>query len=151
MVRLANRYVHYRGTQFFVELTDALATAIRTYVEYDVPDENEQTKRERSEWAVSIGADGAFDPPAVEIPDNCEYFWEWFFDLSAGVSRVSDGVCNPINWSEMIQWATATGTQVEPWEYDVLRAIDTAFCAETNIAFAAYRERAEDNRKRKNG
>lgn len=48
------------------------------------------------------------------------------------------GGANPMSWTEMTAWQQITGHEVEPWEADVLRAIDRAY-----LAHVAERQRAE--------
>jgi hypothetical protein len=71
--------------------------------------------------------------------------------------RVRGGVCEPLPPSEFEAWATMSGNIVYPREYAILRAVDRAFCAETNAELADYQARqreaseAESKKPRKGG
>lgn len=111
-----------------------MVEAIRVYVRYELPNEDNETRRERNE---------SFDVPSpdFEIPDGGEFIWSWYFQISDGLRRVDDGVCFPIAWSEFNVWAIVTSTEVTSDEFDILRAMDTAFCDEMNKELQAYQER----------
>jgi len=80
--------------------------------------------------------------PDLYIPDEGRYIWDWYQELIRGVSRISDGVCRPIEWQTYLAWAKVTGHIVNTFEYFALMEIDHAFCDETNKEMAAYRERS---------
>lgn len=88
--------------------------------------------------------------PAINIPSLGYYLWEWYFDLSDSIRRVRDGVCEPFPPSEFVAWRDASGNIVYPFEYAILRAMDGAYCAETNKELADYRARQEEERNRNN-
>ena len=77
------------------------------------------------------------------IPVGGAHLWEWYFALSGCFKRVHDGSCIPIPPSEFVAWTQATGHIVYPAEYAILRAMDAAFCEETNKELADYRKRLE--------
>ena len=64
-----------------------------------------------------------------------------YFDLDARTRRVHDGVCGPIQPTEIQAWIGLTRKIVYPVEYGMLAEMDDAFCRETNLELAAYRER----------
>ena len=119
-----------------------MCEAIRTKIRYDFKDENNETRRERN---ARFGKES----PEIVIPESGAYIWEWYQDLSAGVGRISDGVCDPIPWSEFLAWSSVTGAVVFPSEYAILRAMDAVFCEEMNKEFAAYRERLDAKHNKK--
>ena len=79
--------------------------------------------------------------PELEIPEAGEYLWEWYYDISSKVRRVHDGVCCPIPPSDFQAWIALKREIVYPWEYDILSAMDVAFCDETNKELSDKRER----------
>lgn len=81
------------------------------------------------------------------IPPVAKYIWDWYFDISLSLQRVSDGRCDPIPPSEILAWSTLTETILNPVEVSLLRAIDQAYCKEQNIELKAYRERREAEQK----
>lgn len=103
-----------------------------------MPDENGKTRRERNESFDAASVPIA--PPAL-IPPVASYIWNWYFSLSSSLWRIRDGICTPIPPSEFMAWKEATGEIVHPFEYAILRAMDAAFCAETNKELADYRVR----------
>ena len=117
-----------------------MTEAIRVYVRYDVPDENGQTRRERNE---RFGK--SEESPLLEISDEGLYLWNWYFELSQSLLRVRSGVCEPIPPSEFIAWCQATRKLIEPVEYDILRAMDHAFCDEMNKEISDYNERLKSS------
>jgi hypothetical protein len=123
-----------RHRKFFSDLEIALCEAISVHVRYETPDEDGKTRRERNEQFNTAS-------PEFIIPEGGEYLWSWYFEVSDGVRRVDDGVCFPIPWSEFLAWKTALDRVVSADEYAILRAMDAAFCEETNNELRAYHER----------
>lgn len=103
-----------------------------------MPDEKGRTRRERN---TAFGDEYS---PEFSIPLIGRYLWDWYFDLSESLTRVRDGICEPIPPSEFIAWKTATGQIVYPSEYDILRAMDVAFCDEMNAEIEASRLRSKE-------
>lgn len=87
--------------------------------------------------------------PELDIPDYAEYLYEWYFAISNRLRRVSDGVCAPIPPSEFLAWVTLTGNLVRGFEYDILSAMDLAFCDEMNSELKDFREREKERLKSK--
>lgn len=63
-----------------------------------------------------------------DVPENGEYLWAWFQELSSGRGNNGFGVL-PLSWADMDAWARLTGNQPEPWETAILRSMDGAFLA----------------------
>ena len=81
------------------------------------------------------------DSPELVIPPEGFYLWNWYFALSDRLLRVQDGVCAPIPPSEFKAWLGLTGEIVYPWEYDILCAMDVAFCDQSNKELTDKHER----------
>jgi hypothetical protein len=129
-----------RHRKFFSDLEVALCEAVSVHVRYETPDENGRTRRERNE-------DFNTTSPEFIVPEGGEYLWIWYFEISDSLRRVDDGVCFPIPPSEFFYWKSMTDRVVSADEYAILRAMDAAFCEETNKELQAYQERrAEDQR-----
>lgn len=109
---------------------------MRIHVRYETPDETGKTRRERN---ADFGK--AHETPEFDLPENGEYLWSIYWDVSARVRRVIDGSCYPIAPSEFLAWSKLSGTIVHAPEYAILCAIDEAFCAETSAEIAAYNAR----------
>jgi len=62
---------------------------------------------------------------------------------------VSDGVCAPIPPSEFLAWVQLTGNLVRGFEYDILSAMDLAFCSEMNSELKDFRDREKDKSQNK--
>lgn len=116
-----------------------MAAAIRVFVRYDTPDEHGIKRRDKND-------DFNIESPPLVVPPAVRYLWEWYFELSSGLRRVRDGVCEPIPALEFQAWREATGHIVYPVEYGILRAMDVAFCDETNKELSAFREREAERR-----
>lgn len=73
-------------------------------------------------------------------------------DMTSRVRRVVEGVCGPVPPSDWLGWQQITGNIVYPWEYDILAAMDVAFCDEMNKELEAKREaQYEEAQKRGKG
>lgn len=114
---------------------------MRVHVRYDTPNEHGEKRRDRND---SFNVDS---PPLI-VPLAGRHLWEWYLDLSSGLRRVRDGVCEPFPPSEFEAWRAATGHIVYPVEYGILRAMDVAFCDETNKELSAFRQRENDRREK---
>lgn len=109
-------------------------------------DENGTTRRERTEFYIEEGASSE-PPPPLEVPDAGQYIWDWYHALSGRLKRVLDGVVYPIPPSEFVAWCIATGHIIRPSEYDILCAIDVAYCDEMAKEASDYSARQSDARK----
>jgi hypothetical protein len=110
------------------------------YVRYELLDEQGESRRDRNEKF------GATSPPLV-VPLSGLYLWRWYFQISENCHRIKDGVCVPIPPSEYIAWREVSGEELEPWEFSILRAMDTTYCAEMNIELEAFRDREHERQK----
>ena len=141
MVSRSDQRKSRRHQEFFYDLEIALCEAISIHVRYETPDEKGSTRRERNE-SFNVPS------PEFEIPEGGEFLWTAYFQISDGLRRIDDGVCFPIPWSEFLAWAKVLDHVVTSDEYVILRAMDAAFCEETNKELQAYHERrAEDQRR----
>lgn len=111
-----------------------MVEAIRVNVRYNTPDENEETRFDRYERMDIIA-------PELDIPEVGRYLWDWFDQISRGVRRISEGRANPITWTDFFSWASVMGLLVHPLEYDILAAMDRAFCSEVDKELDDYRAR----------
>ena len=91
----------------------------------------------------------AKEAPTLEIPPAGQYLWDWYMDITRRVRRVADGVCGPIPPSDWLGWQQITGNIVYPWEYDILAAMDVAFCDEMNKELDARREAHQEEAQKK--
>lgn len=118
-----------------------MAEAVRVYVRYEIPDENGETRRQRN---IRVGE----YTPSFILPKEGKYIWEWFVSLNESVTRISEGSCKRIPPSEYLAWVELTGNIVYPWEYDIMVAMDNAFCDETNKEFQNLRSKQEEEQAR---
>jgi hypothetical protein len=102
-----------------------------------LPNEKGQSRRERND-AFEVAS------PLLIVPPVGRHIWDWFFDLSARLDRISDTSVKPIPPTEYIAWKAATGNIVYPSEYAILCAMDAAYCAEMGKELADYRARQEE-------
>lgn len=101
--------------------------AIRVYARYDLPDENGETRRKRNERFDFK------DSPKLEIPSAGEYIWELFTLLSNAIYRIDfNGYYYNFPPSDIVSWCKLTNIDITPTEYDIISAMDRAFCSELN-------------------
>lgn len=116
--------------------------AVRVYTRYDLPDKNEDTRRERNERV------GVYTPP-FEIPEEGIYLWQWFLELNASLSRIDfNGYYCLIPPTEFLAWSNLTGNRIFPEEYDILTSMDAVYCKELNSEITSERNKEEEARKR---
>ncbi len=113
-----------------------------------MPNEKGETRRELYDRLGEEGIENKdtgeqLVAPELDIPFEGSHLWEWYHDLSNSVARVKDGVCCPIPPSEFIAWKEMNSLEIRSHEYKMLRAMDEAFCAATNVELAEYRERTK--------
>lgn len=120
------------------DLCDFITNRIR----YDLPDENGLTRRERNE---NFGHEHLSE--FVDVDEHIYYLVNWFDDMSNSVRKISDGVCGSIVWY-FGEWSKITGNNLRPFEYELLVAMDRAFCFEMNLELKNYRIRQEEKAKR---
>lgn len=117
--------------------------AVRVYTRYDLPNDKNQTRRERNE-SIDL-----YTPP-FEIPEDGFYLWSWFVELNNSISRIDfNGYYCHIPPSEYLAWSKLTGNCLYPEEFDILQAMDAIFCNEMNLDINAKRHREEEERSRK--
>lgn len=121
--------------------------AIRIYVRYDTP--NQKFPVEGEKGMVMLSRREYYprfdrEAPPLEIPPRGMYLWEWYMDLSSKVRRIHEGVCGAIPPTEFMAWRDLTGHIIYPWEYDMLSAMDVAFCDELNKELEAKRAAQQD-------
>ena len=75
-----------------------------------------------------------------EVPTAGTHLWEWFFDINERISRSDlDRGCRRLPPTEWVAWGTLTGHVVYSWEYDILAAMDAAYCSAVNEEIEAGR------------
>lgn len=115
---------------------------MRIYVRYDLPDENNETRRERNERF------GYKETPNFEIPDGGFYIWDLYTELSNAIHRVDfNGYYYKLLPSEIIAWSKLTGTDISSSEYEIITAMDTVFCNELNKDKKATEDRKYEQQK----
>lgn len=65
-------------------------------------------------------------PEPPDIPPALEHLWAWFWQLRTANPSAGFGPA-PLSFGEMDAWQRVTGNQLEPWQVDVLLAMDAAF------------------------
>lgn len=127
-----------------------MAEAIRVHVRYDTPNQKFPVEGEGMKMLTRREYYPRFqrEAPPLEIPSGGEHLWEWYHDIAGQIRRIHDGHCGPIHPSEWLAWQKLTGEIVYPWEFEILRVMDVAFCDEVNKELGAKREAdAEEARK----
>ena len=121
-----------------------MVEAVRVFARYDLPKEGdeENTRRKLNERV------GVFTAP-FEIPKAGMYLWKWFIELNNSISRIDfNGYYCSIPPSEFLAWSTLAKIYLTPEEFDILRAMDGAFCKELNAEINAKRAKEDEARKR---
>lgn len=90
----------------------------------------------------TVGTDGItreernerFDQPNPEwdIPEEGLYLWDWYFEAAKGTNRILDGVAQPVEWEEFRAYVETNDILIYPFEYAILRDMDTAYVSATN-------------------
>ena len=131
--------------QFFLELGEALADALRYQVRYQmhwghkVSNKGGQVEVTRAEFNEAYGA-GDKTPEPPEIPDAVAHVWEWWWRLNARRSSGFDSM-SPLSYSEIYHWSALTRTQITPDEINMLMQLDDAYLAAVNTERKEQRER----------
>lgn len=107
---------------------------MRVYTRYDLPDEKDDTRRDRNK-RVGVAS------PEFILPDEGLYLWEWFQNINSSVSRIRDGFYFLIPPSEFLAWSNLTGNLITSVEYEILKAMDVSFCNEMNKELEAKRKK----------
>lgn len=110
---------------------------MRVYTRYDLPDEKDDTRRERNK-RVGVAS------PEFILPDEGLYLWEWFQNINSSVSRIRDGFYFLIPPSEFLAWSNLTGNLITSVEYEILKAMDVSFCNEMNKELKAKQDKELD-------
>ena len=66
-----------------------------------------------------------------EFPDVAHHIWDTFLSLHAGRSYGMSGP-NPLSWGDIKAWCDLTGVHLEPWEADMLKALDMVWVRAMN-------------------
>ena len=116
-----------------------MCRALRTSARYDTPDRNGETRRQRN-------ARFKQESPSWEIPKGGEIIWEWFED-AGDLRGSSDGYPAKLSATEWLAWQQMTGNIVRPEEWQILRAMDTAYISALRSEFSDQMAReSEKNR-----
>ena len=115
---------------------------MRVYTRYDLPDDKDETRRERN---IKFGQG---ESPKVNIPEYGRYLWDLYTNLSNAIHRVDfNGYYYNLQPSEILAWCKLTGNSLEPFEYEIISAMDNAFCREINTDKKARDERKLEEQK----
>ena len=98
--------------------------------------ENGEVWQTRAQYNDRFGQSDLNQEP--EVPAAGQHLWDWFLDINDRISRVEDS-CRRIPPSEWLAWQQMTGDIVYPWEYDILAAMDRAYCDSVDGEIAAGR------------
>ena len=101
---------------------------------------NERETVSRREYYESIGWPV---PPEPEVPRNVEHVWFWFHEITRRRAPGFDGA-SPLTFTEVESWSRLTGTEIRPWEVELLFTIDDAFLDQRSTEAAAMRERNQE-------
>lgn len=115
---------------FFAELTRRLAEAVGLTVRYDMADESGETRRQRNARFEQV-------TPDVDVPEQGEHVWQWFWELS---DRRKSGP-EAINHADVDAWQRLGAHDVLPEEVAMVMAMDDAYMRAVREEQAAQRAR----------
>ena len=78
-----------------------------------------QVERVTGRWPDDI-------PEPPDIPPELEHLWVWYWQLRTAQPSAGFGPA-PLSFGEMDAWGRVTGNRLQPWQVDVLLAMDAAF------------------------
>lgn len=105
-----------------------------------MPDENEETRIERNErFSMS---DKTPEPPVIE--GYAETLLGRFWDLRDSIQRTMQGIAVRLSPADFHYWQKLSGEHIDPSDYTVLKAMDSAYCIALNRELEAFRERQRD-------
>lgn len=82
--------------------------------------------------------------PDLDPPDQFEWLWTWFWELSATRRQGPNGP-DPISYADIEVWARLTGNQVLREEIAILRRMDEAFLSALTEEYREQREREKES------
>ena len=116
--------------------------AVRVYTRYDLPNEKDETRRERN---LRFGYGKS---PEVDIPSGGEYLWDLFATLLKVIHRVDfNGYYYNFPPSEILAWCKLAKVDITSEEYEIISAMDSVFCKEINDDRNAAYSRKLDEQK----
>lgn len=65
------------------------------------------------------------------IPASAAYLWQWWWRLHRRRPSGGMGIAS-ITWSEIKAWSELTGTEVLPWEIEIIEAVEDEFMKSVN-------------------
>lgn len=116
--------------------------AVRVSTRYDFPNESGETRRELYARLGEM-------TPLFIVPEVGLYLWNIFIDMNSSISRNHDGYYSLIPPSEYLAYLKLTGLLIYPFEYDILKEMDLAYCNELNLEENKRREQMQEEAKRK--
>lgn len=115
----------------FAALTKQLADAVYLTARYDVPDERGETRRQRN---ARFGEES----PDVEVPEEGEHVWDWFWELCP---RRRSGP-EPLTFADVGEWQRLLMYDLLREEVEMLMAMDDRYLTAVREDQAAARARA---------
>ena len=79
----------------------------------------------------------------LESPDQFEWIWDWFWELSS-VRRHGPNGPDPISYHDIDVWACLTGNQIRREEIAIIRRMDDAFLSALSEEYREQREREKE-------
>jgi hypothetical protein len=119
--------VHRRPRQFFAELREELAAAVRAALELDFPGKDGTTVRDHllQVYEQTGRWDDRLD--LVDVPDEGEALWRWFWEIRRDQT---------VTLSEVEAFGRLNRLRLSPWEVGTILAMDAEI-----LAYVATRAR----------
>ncbi len=71
-------------------------------------------------------------PAPPNLPEEIRHVWELYLDVERGARTLGGFSANPMQWSEIGWWEKLFRVQLEPWEIDVIKRLDTKYISVIN-------------------
>ena len=107
--------------EFFYELADLLGESVGFCGRGETKTSDGETRRQRNERFNHETDD------APDIPEAVGHILEWFWQISEGRSTGINGN-DRLTCTEISAWSQFTGNIIMPEEFDMIRAMDVAWC-----------------------
>lgn len=125
-----------------------MCEAVYLKAKYDTPGYNGETRRERNERFEQ-----SEHSPEIEIPENGETLWFYFWELIETGLRINDSSAVPLSHVEIRAWIDNYHIEIQPYEIRILFHMSKYWANGTNEEIEYYnilmKEKADkENNKR---
>lgn len=115
-------------------MCESFVEAVYTYTRYDTPGQDGETRRDRH---------ARFEQPApnVVIPEELDYLWGWFWEVTKTGTRVAQNQALPVSHLELKAWADNCDELLHGWEFRLLAQASVAWAAALNDEIRYFQDK----------